>query len=114
MRISDWSSDVCSSDLDLASEYVKNRNAFGKSVSEFQGIRWMLADMAMQTEAARNQVYRAAAMVDAGRRGPKFASLAAMATCLATAIRSATVRGRVCHSGSIQVVAVSLKQKIDK
>ncbi|MBO9357412.1 acyl-CoA dehydrogenase [Bordetella petrii] len=70
--------------IDLASEYVKNRNAFGKSVSEFQGIRWMLADMAMQTEAARNLVYRAAAMVDAGQRGPEFASIAAMAKCFAT------------------------------
>src|SRR3546814_14351258 len=44
----------------------------------------MLADMAMQTEAARNLVYRAAAMVDAGQRGPEFASIAAMAKCFAT------------------------------
>lgn len=70
--------------IDHASEYIKNRIAFGKSVAEFQGIRWMVADMAMQTEAARNLVYRAAAMTDAGQTGTEFASIASMAKCFAT------------------------------
>ena len=70
--------------IDLASEFVQNRVAFGKKVSEFQGIRWMLADMAIQTEAARNIVYKAAAMVDAGASLTELASIAAMSKCFAT------------------------------
>ena len=70
--------------IDHASEYIQNRLAFGKKISDFQGMRWMLADMAMQTEAARNLVYKAAAMVDAGASGAELAPIAAMAKCLAT------------------------------
>lgn len=69
---------------DLASEFVMNRQAFGKKISDFQGVRWMLADMAMQTEAARNMVYKAAAMVDAGIPLDQLASIAAMSKCFAT------------------------------
>ena len=43
--------------------------AFGQTISDFQGVRWMIADMAMQTEAARQLVYRAASLVDAGVTG---------------------------------------------
>ena len=39
---------------------------FGKSISSFQGIQWMLADMATQVEASRALVYATARMVDAG------------------------------------------------
>ena len=55
--------------IDHAIEFVQNRTTFGQKVSDYQGVRWMLADMAMQTEAARNLVYRAASMVDAGITG---------------------------------------------
>ena len=44
----------------------------------------MLADMAIQTEAARNLVHKAAAMVDAGIGGAELAAIAAMAKCFAT------------------------------
>ena len=37
----------------LAIEFVTNRRAFGRSVGDFQGVRWMIADMAIQVEAAR-------------------------------------------------------------
>ncbi|MEO3936043.1 acyl-CoA dehydrogenase family protein [Dermatophilaceae bacterium Soc4.6] len=47
--------------LDFALGYVKERSQFGKHVSEFQGIQFMLADMAMHLEAARQLVYVAAA-----------------------------------------------------
>ena len=53
--------------LDLAVKYAKERVQFGKSISSFQGIRWMIADMATQTEAARALVYSVARMVDAGK-----------------------------------------------
>ena len=78
--------------IDLAIEFVQNRVTWGRKVSNNQGIRWMLADMAMQTEAARQLVYRAASAVDAGASGVELAPIAAMAKCFATdtAMRVAT------------------------
>ncbi len=52
--------------LELAVKYAKERYQFGKPISSFQGIQWMLADMATEVEAARALVYAAARMVDAG------------------------------------------------
>jgi butyryl-CoA dehydrogenase len=46
--------------LDHAVKYAKQRKQFGKSISSFQGIQWMLADMATQIEAARALVYASA------------------------------------------------------
>ena len=78
--------------IDHSIEFVKNRVTWGRKVSENQGIRWMLADMAMQTEAARQLVYRSAAVVDSGASGIELAPIAAMAKCFAsdTAMRVAT------------------------
>lgn len=78
--------------IDHAVEYVQGRIAFGQRIGDFQGVRWMLADMLMQTEAARQLVYQAAAMVDAGVSGKELAPYAAMAKCFATdtAMRVAT------------------------
>ena len=47
--------------LDYASAYAKERSQFGKRIAEFQGVQFMLADMAMQLEAARQLTYAAAA-----------------------------------------------------
>ncbi|MFZ5799919.1 MAG: acyl-CoA dehydrogenase family protein [Candidatus Omnitrophota bacterium] len=52
--------------LDLAIDYAKERVQFGKAISSFQGIQWMLADMAVQVEAARALVYSVARMIDRG------------------------------------------------
>ncbi len=52
--------------LELAVKYAKQRHQFGKSISSFQGIQWMLADMATEIEAARGLVYSSARMIDAG------------------------------------------------
>ena len=52
----------------LAVGYVKERQQFGKPIAEFQGLQFMLADMAMQLEAARQLVYVAAAKCRARRR----------------------------------------------
>lgn len=78
--------------LDHTIQFIQNRAAFGQKVSDFQGVRWMVADMAMQTEAARHLVYRAASLVDAGVSGRELAPVAAMAKCFATdvAMRVAT------------------------
>ncbi|WP_280155433.1 acyl-CoA dehydrogenase family protein [Piscinibacter sp. XHJ-5] len=70
--------------IDHAAKYIQERRAFGQAISDFQGVRWMLADMVMQTEAARQLVYRTAAMVDAGVTGKALAPMAAMAKCFAS------------------------------
>ena len=51
--------------VDAAVAYAADRHQFGERVVDFQGIQWMLADMASQTEAARQLTYAAAARVDA-------------------------------------------------
>jgi len=55
--------------LDVAVKYAKERHQFGKSISSFQGIQFMLADMATELEAARALVYAVARMVDSGHTG---------------------------------------------
>ncbi|GAA5000520.1 acyl-CoA dehydrogenase family protein [Kitasatospora paranensis] len=47
--------------LDYAKGYVQERKQFGKAIAEFQGVQFMLADMAMKLEAARQLTYAAAA-----------------------------------------------------
>jgi acyl-CoA dehydrogenase len=69
---------------DLAVNYVREREAFGQAIAGFQGVQWMLADMAMQTEAARHLTYKAAALVDQGFTGRALAPHVAMAKCFAT------------------------------
>ena len=54
--------------LDYALKYARERKQFGKSISTFQGIQWMLADMATEVEAARALVYASAREVDAGKK----------------------------------------------
>ena len=51
--------------LDASVSYAAERQQFGQRVTDFQGIQWMLVDMASQTEAARQLTYAAAARVDA-------------------------------------------------
>lgn len=55
--------------LDLAVKYAKERHQFGKPISSFQGVQWMIADMATELEAARALIYATARMVDAGITG---------------------------------------------
>src|SRR6266700_6721194 len=67
--------------LDFARGYIEERRQFGKPIAEFQGLQFMLADMAMQTEAARSLVYTAAAKAD--REDPDLTFFAAAAKCFA-------------------------------
>ncbi len=53
--------------LMYATEYVKQRAAFGKTIADFQGIQWEIAKCAVDIEAARLLTYRAAALADEGR-----------------------------------------------
>jgi alkylation response protein AidB-like acyl-CoA dehydrogenase len=52
--------------LEIAVKYSNERCQFGSPISKFQGIRFMLADMATQIEAARSLVYRTAGIIDSG------------------------------------------------
>jgi alkylation response protein AidB-like acyl-CoA dehydrogenase len=61
--------------LDYALGYVKERRQFGKAIADFQGIQFMLADMAMQLEAARQLTYAAAARSERAMHGEKVADL---------------------------------------
>ncbi|MDB6106582.1 MAG: acyl-CoA dehydrogenase protein [Gammaproteobacteria bacterium] len=70
--------------IDHASAFIRNRKAFGQALSDFQGLRWMIADMVMQTEAARQLTYKAASLVTAGVTGQTLAQFAAMAKCFAS------------------------------
>ena len=67
--------------LDAATAYAKERQQFGQPIAAFQGIQFMLADMAMQVHAARLMVHHAARQVDAGIRGNTLE--ASMAKCWA-------------------------------
>ena len=62
--------------FDQAVKYSKERIQFGQPIASFQAIRWMIADMATEIDAARMMVYRAAAMKDAGKRFTKEAAMA--------------------------------------
>ena len=62
--------------FEAALDYSKQREQFGKRISEFQGIQWMLADMAMNIEAARMLLYRAAFLRDEGKNYSLAASMA--------------------------------------
>ncbi|WP_226006191.1 acyl-CoA dehydrogenase family protein [Natrinema salinisoli] len=62
--------------LEAALEYAEDREQFGQSISEFQAIQHKLAEMATETEAARNLTYKAAWNVDQGNDITKLASMA--------------------------------------
>ena len=67
---------------ELAVDYTGRRKQFGQSISSFQGVQWMLADMATQIEAARQLVYAAARAADMGVKG--LGKLSAMCKLFAT------------------------------
>jgi butyryl-CoA dehydrogenase len=62
--------------LDAAVSYAKEREQFGQSISKFQGLRWMLADMATELEAARQLTFSVAAKKDRGEKHTMEASMA--------------------------------------
>jgi alkylation response protein AidB-like acyl-CoA dehydrogenase len=80
---------VAQAALDTAVTYAKERKQFGQRIADFQGLSFMLADMATQTEAARALYLSAARLRDAGR---PFGPQAAMSKlfCTDTAMRVAT------------------------
>jgi short-chain 2-methylacyl-CoA dehydrogenase len=65
---------------DLAYRYAKEREQFGKPISSFQAVQFQLADMAVEIEAGRNLVYKAAWLKDEGRPFAKEAAMAKLYT----------------------------------
>lgn len=82
--------------LEEATAYARERNQFGKSISEFQAIQWMLADMATRIEASWVLICRAAALKDAGRKFGREASMAklyASETAMWAATKAVQIHG---------------------
>ena len=76
--------------LDASIAYVKERKQFGKEIAEFQGVQFMLADMAMKVEAARQLVYVANASAERGDPDLTFLSSASKTFASDTAMSVTT------------------------
>ena len=88
---------VAQAALDAAASYAKEREQFGQPISKFQGLRWMLADMATQLEAARQLTFFAAANKD---RGEKYTMQASMAKLFASEmVNDVTAKALQIHGG---------------
>jgi len=88
---------VAQAALDAAVSYAKEREQFGQPISKFQGLRWMLADMATELEAARQLTFFAAARKD---RGEKHAMEASMAKLFASEmVNRVTAKALQIHGG---------------
>jgi alkylation response protein AidB-like acyl-CoA dehydrogenase len=72
---------IAQAGLEAALDYAGQRKQFGKSISEFQGVQWLLADMAKDIEAARLLTQFAAVKIDRGEDATKACS---MAKCFAS------------------------------
>ncbi|HUC58366.1 MAG TPA: acyl-CoA dehydrogenase family protein [Streptosporangiaceae bacterium] len=73
--------------LDYAAGYVKERKQFGKAIAEFQGLQFMIADMAMKIEAARQLTYAAAARSELAMNGatvPDLTFISSACKCFAS------------------------------
>ena len=83
--------------FDAAVSYAKEREQFGRKISKFQGLRWMIADMATQIEAAQQLMLSAAAMKD---RGEKYTIQASMAKLFASEmVNRITAKALQIHGG---------------
>ncbi len=83
--------------LDAAVKYAKNREQFGQKISKFQSLRFTIADMATQIEAAKQLMFSAAAMKD---RGEKYTTQASMAKLFASEmVNRITAKALQIHGG---------------
>ena len=83
--------------FEAAVAYARQREAFGKPIAQHQAIQWMLADAAMEIEAARLLVYKAAWLKD---QGQPFGKMAAMAKLFASEIGEKVARNAIQIHGS--------------
>ena len=88
---------VAQAALDAAVKYAKKREQFGQKISKFQGLRWMIADMATELEASRQLMLSAAALKDSGE---KFTAQASMAKLFASEmVNRVTAKALQIHGG---------------
>lgn len=88
---------VAQAAIDAAVAYTKEREQFGRKISKFQGLRWMIADMVTELEAARQLTFCAAAMKD---RGEDFTQQASMAKLYASEmVNRVTAKALQLHGG---------------
>jgi alkylation response protein AidB-like acyl-CoA dehydrogenase len=88
---------VAQAALDAAVKYAKEREQFGQKISKFQGLRWIIADMAVEIEAARQLMFSAAGMKD---RGENFTMEASMAKLFASEmVNRVTAKALQMHGG---------------
>jgi alkylation response protein AidB-like acyl-CoA dehydrogenase len=76
--------------IDASIAYMKQRRQFGSRLADFQGLQFMLADMVMQTEAARQLIYAAAAKAERGEPGLTWYSASAKAFASDVAMKVTT------------------------
>ena len=67
---------IAQAGLEAATDYAQQRKQFQKAIAEFQGVQWLLADMAKDIEAARLLVHSAAVKIDNGENATKACSMA--------------------------------------
>ena len=72
--------------LMYAVEYVKQREAFERTIADFQGVQWKIAEMAAEIEAARLLTYRSAWMADRGQYTKEYVPFLSMAKYYATEV----------------------------
>jgi butyryl-CoA dehydrogenase len=95
--ISAQSVGVAQAALDAAVQYAKEREQFGQSISRFQGLRWIVADMATEIEAARQLMLSASAMKD---RGENYTAQASMAKLFSSEmVNRVTAKALQLHGG---------------
>ena len=83
--------------FEYATNYARERQAFGEPIADLQAIQWMLADMATQIEAARTLLYKAAWLKEQGR---PYTMEAAMAKMFATEMAEKVCRDAIqVHGG---------------
>lgn len=80
-----------------AVKYAQERRAFGKAIAEHQAIQWMIADAALEIEAARTLVFKAAWMKDAGK---DYSKMAAMAKLFASEVAERVCKNAIQIHGS--------------
>jgi len=88
---------VAQAALDAAVRYAKEREQFGQKIAKFQGLRWIIADMATEIEAAKQMMLSAASMKD---RGEQFTMQASMAKLFASeTVNRVTAKSLQIHGG---------------
>jgi len=88
---------VAQAAMDAAVDYARKREQFGQKISKFQGLRWIIADIATEIEAAKQLMFSAAAMKD---RGERFTVPASMAKLYASEmVNRTTAKALQIHGG---------------